>query len=268
MLDRLRRPLFLVAALLLALAFMGEIGAAVLIPRVETEPLDLAAAMAGPLADDLAELDDDEREEALDDARALQAAEEPPGLGIPSVALLDVLLVYTLALLALALLVPERIQGRLQGIATLVVSLLVLLAAIALILRAFGELLLMLGLLLAVPFGTLTYLAVYGSFATGAAAAVLSMSTLLKLGFAVVLVLAHQRFLQNKGLVLLILTSLVANLVVSFLHALVPRFLVSITDAVGAIIGGILAAIWAVVLLIGAVVAVIKALRVDRALER
>jgi hypothetical protein len=34
--------------------------------------------------------------------------------------------------------------------------------------------------------------------------------------------LAHQRFVQNKGIVLLILTSLTANIIVSFLHTLVP----------------------------------------------
>lgn len=268
MLDRLRHPLFLAALVCLALAFLVEIGAAALVPRVATQPLDLGQAMAGPLADDLADLDDDEKEEALDDAQALQAQEDPPGLGIPAVALLDVLLVFTMALVALSLLVPERIHGRLQGFATLVVSILVLLATFGLLLRAFGELMLMLGLLMAVPFGTLTYLAVYGSFPTGAAAAVLSASTFLKLAFAVLLVLAHQRFLQNKGLVLLIITSIVANLVVDFLHALVPRFLASITDAVGALVGGVLALIWAVVLLIGAIVAIVKGLRVDRALKR
>jgi hypothetical protein len=88
----------------------------------------------------------------------------------------------------------------------------------------------------------------------------------LKIGFVVLLVMAHQRFLENKGLVLIILTSFLATIILSFLHGIVPRFLVSITDDIGAIIIAILAAIWSLFYLIGAIPAVIKALRVDKAL--
>ena len=84
---------------------------------------------------------------------------------------------------------------------------------------------------------------------------------LLKIGFAVCLVIAHQRFLQNRGLVLIVLTSLVAGIVVSFLHGFVPLILVSITDAVAAIIIGIIAVIWAIVLLVGSLVSVFKTAR-------
>ncbi len=87
-----------------------------------------------------------------------------------------------------------------------------------------------------------------------------------KLAFAILLVFAHQRFLQNKGLVLIILTSLLATIIVSFLHGLVPRFLVSITDDIAAIVVAILAAIWALFFLIGSIPSIIKVLRVDRAL--
>jgi VanZ family protein len=82
----------------------------------------------------------------------------------------------------------------------------------------------------------------------------------LKLGFVVCLLLAHQRFLQNKGLVLLVLTSLLANLIIGFLHNFVPLPLVSITDAIGAIVVAILAVIWALVLLIFAIISIIKAI--------
>lgn len=47
-----------------------------------------------------------------------------PGYGIPYVALLDGLLLFTVGLMGIALVVPERVHGRVQGIATLVVSLL------------------------------------------------------------------------------------------------------------------------------------------------
>lgn len=189
-----------------------------------------------------------------------------PGYGIPYLALLDGILLFTIALMAISLFVPERIHGRVQGVATLIFSLVILLAAIGLIVLAVLLLTIMVSLVVAVPFGTLVYIGLYGRFEVGEAAVTLTALMTLKLVFAVCLVLAHQRFLQNKGLVLMVLTSLLANVIVSFLHAIVPRLLASITDDIAAIVIGILAAIWAMVLLIGSIPAVVKALRVDRAL--
>jgi hypothetical protein len=60
------------------------------------------------------------------------------------------------------------------------------------------------------------------------------------------------------------LTSLLANIVVSFLHGLVPFVLVSILDAVAAIVVGVLAAIWALIKLIGSIPAIIFGLRIWR----
>jgi hypothetical protein len=159
------------------------------------------------------------------------------------------------------------VQGRIQGIVTFVVALLTLLGAVAMIFAALGLLLLMVSLLLAIPFGTLVYMAKYAAFAKTPAAVTLSLIMSLKLGFAVFLVLAHQRFLENKGLVLIILTSFLATIILIFLHGIVPRFLVSITDDIGAIIIALLAAIWALFYLIGSIPAIIKALRVDKALS-
>ena len=183
-----------------------------------------------------------------------------PGMGIYYLVLLDVLLVFTIALMACSLLIPERVQGRIQGIATLVVSILVLLAAITKVFTALGKLVLMVSLLLAPIFGTIAYFGAYGHFDRAPATVTLSLLMTLKLFFAGFLVFAHQRFLENKGLVLMILTSLVANIIISFLHGFVPGFLVSITDSVAAIIIAILAIIWAIVFLIGSIISIVKAI--------
>jgi hypothetical protein len=119
----------------------------------------------------------------------------------------------------------------------------------------------MISLLLSVPFGTLAYLAIYGFFDRTAASIILSLTLLLKLGFGISLVVAQQRFLQNIGLIIIVILALVGNVLVSFLHGIVPIFLVSITDAIAAIIVAILALIWAILLLIGAIISIIKALR-------
>ncbi len=186
--------------------------------------------------------------------------EDPPGLAIPAMALVDILLVFTLALMTISLVVPHAIVGHLQGCATVITSCLVILAAIAAIFVALGLLFLMIGLI-ASFFGIVIYLAVFAHFPRGAAAAILTLLLALKIAAGICLPLAHQRFIQATGLLLLLITSLVLNLVIAFLHDLVPILLVSITDAVGAIVAGIVAVIWAIVLLVGGVISVLKIIR-------
>lgn len=183
-----------------------------------------------------------------------------PGLGIPAIGLLDALLFYTVLVMGVALIVPERIQGRVQGVVTLVFSILLLVADVALLLAAIASLILMVTLLLAAPFGTIAYLAVWGDFETTAAKVVLGLTMSLKLLFAACLLLAHQRFLQNKGLVLLLVLSLVATFALGLLHGFVPGFLVSITDGIGAVVFGIVVAVLGVMFLVGSVVSVVKAI--------
>jgi hypothetical protein len=191
-----------------------------------------------------------------------------PGLGIIYQLSIDGLLLFGVGLIGIGLLLPDRLQGRIQGILTLIVSFLVLLASIVMIYLALALLMLMVSLLLAVPFGTAVYFATFAHFETTAAAATLSSIMFLKLVFAVLLLLAHERFLQMKSLVFMVLTSLLATVIVSFLHGFAPAgFLVSITDGIAAIVVAILAAIWSLILLIGSIPAVIKVLRVDRALS-
>jgi hypothetical protein len=182
----------------------------------------------------------------------------PTGKAIPAMAFLDGLILYATLLITIALLIPERVQAKIQGIITLVFSILLVLGCITVIFIDIALLILMVSLLMAVPFGTIAYMAVWAGFDTGGARIALSLIMTLKIVFAACLVLAHQRFLQNKGLVLIIITSLISNLIIAFLHGFVPGFLVSITDDIAAIIICILAIIWAVVYLIGGVVSVIK----------
>lgn len=190
-----------------------------------------------------------------------------PGRAIPYLALLDGLLLFTLILMALPLIVPPRLHGRVQGIATFIVSLIILIASIMFVILAVSLLVMMVSLLFAAPFGTAIYLGAFGHFNVGAAHATLGTIMSLKLICIVLLLLAQQRFIENTGLVLIILSSLLANIVISFTHNF-ARPIVSITDDIAAIVIGIIAAIWALILLIGSIPAIIKAFRVDRALAR
>lgn len=258
MLDRLRTPFLIVAIVLMALVVLAELGAGFLLA-----PRPPAAADLGGL-NEQAGVPEDEAISAGEILRLRQEKEAPPGLAIRYMALLDGLVLFTVGLMGLGILVPDRVHGRLQGLATLIVSFLVLLGGLFLLLWAFVQLIVMVSLFLATPFGTLAYLAIYGFFDRAGASVTLSLLMLLKLGFAVCLVLAHQRFLQIKRIMVLILTTLLANVVISFLHGLVPGFLVSITDAIAALIVDILALIWALFMLIFSLVSIIKVLRLRR----
>ena len=184
---------------------------------------------------------------------------EVSGLGIPYLALIDGVLLFFVVFMTLALLIPEALTGRIQGIVTMLFALFILIVAVRMITVAIGKLYLMLGLLLSSPFGTMAYFAIYAFFPRTSMLALLSTIMVLKICVVVGLGLSQQFFFKNKALLLLLFTSFVASIVVSFLLGLVPGFLVSITDAVAAIVVGIIAAVWLVVLAIFSIPAIIKA---------
>ncbi len=260
--GRLRKPLFFVALAAMLLVVLVETGTRFALPTESA--VDLEGVMSDTQKPGPLQLPED-AEVALQDLRDLRSDNPtPPGLGISSLAWLDGLLLFTVTLMGTALLIPERVQGRLQGVLTLIVAIVVLLGSLATIFGALGKLLLMVSLFMAAPFGTLTYMAIYGFFPKGAAAGALALLMLCKLVFLAALFFAHQRFLQNKGLMLLVVTSLLANFIVSLLHGLVPGFLANITDSIAAIVAAVLALIWAVVFLISSLISIVKALRFDR----
>lgn len=223
MLESLRKPPFFIAMILFALVLMTELGTAVAIPLVG----DRGSAV---------------------------------GKGIPMLALLDIQLVFTALLMAAPLLFPASITGRVQGVATFVVALLLVIAGVLAGLAAFGFLAKLIGLLIT-PLGVTRYVtAGYNDFPIGEAAAALGFIMACKLGSVAALVIAHQRFLENKGFMLLIGTSLLATVVISFLHGFVPGFLVTVSDVIGAIVVAILALVWAVLGLVFGGIAIARAL--------
>ncbi|WP_433310882.1 hypothetical protein [Micromonospora chersina] len=249
--GELRKPFLLLALLAIALVVGLELGAAAL-----TGGGDAGGALrdsAGQLGVELGDVG---------------SVTEPSGRGTGYLALVDVVALWTTGLFSLSLVVPDRIQGRVQGVATLVFSIVLLLASLVLLVVAFVELTVLVSLFLAAPFGTLAYLAVWGFFPVGDAAVLLGLVLLLKLVWAALLLAAQPRFLQNKGLVLLALTTLLCTVVLEFLHQLVPSILVSITDDLGAVVFAVVALIWALVLLIGSIPAIVKAVRTSATTSR
>lgn len=185
-----------------------------------------------------------------------------PGIGIPYAGLLDLLLLYTLALLVAGFVPATRaVLARVQGVATFLLALVGLIAGLVLLFIAVGLLSLMVALLLAVPFGTAVYVAGFGTFHTGQSRAVLGIVMALKLPGIGLLLAAHPLLIRNLGLVLLLACSVGMTFLLGLLHALPPGFLVSITDAIGALVASVVALVWLVVFLVGAIPAVLLAIR-------
>lgn len=188
------------------------------------------------------------------------------GAGVGSLALLDGLVLFTLILLGASLVVPLRIYGRIQGLVTLVVCLLWILMCFLMILQALVKLFLMIGLFVAVPFGTIAYLALWGNFPVRGAALMLGLLLLLKIAAGVLLILAQPRFLRIRGLVILVVLSVLLQLILGIVHGLLPGPVVSIGDQFWAIVVGVVALIWAIVMLIGSIPAIVNAIRVSASL--
>ena len=120
---------------------------------------------------------------------------------------------------------------------------------------------LMLGLFFSVPFGTAIYMAIFGAFARAEASGLLSLVMIFKIASLVLFVLWNVRVVKSVGLVLLAASSLIVTALISLLHGIVPGPLVSITDAIGAIVVGIVTIVWGIALLILGLIAFINAIR-------
>jgi hypothetical protein len=257
-LEQLRRPLFVIAAVCMLVVVLVELGAEPLLSRIKSAvpPAD-SPAMA--YLDSRDDIDEDAVAEARHDIEQL-SGEKPPGVAIRSMAFVDGILLLTVTGMVLTLFVSARVQGKIWPIVLIVAGLLLLIGSFLAIIVLIVLLLLMVSMLLAVPFGTIAYLAIYGSFDRGGASAVLTALLVLKLGFGVLLIMARPRFITEKGLLLLFLTSLVLLPITSFLHGIVPIILVSITDNIAGIVACILGLIWAIVTLVFGIIGAVKAL--------
>src|SRR5205085_9412320 len=108
---RLRTPFLIVAIVLILLVVLIEVGTT--LPGVlRGGSVPVTALPDHPPFTS-------EQQKALDQ---LSNQDHPPGQGIPDLALIDGIVLFTIALVGIALVVPERLQGRVQGIATLVFS--------------------------------------------------------------------------------------------------------------------------------------------------
>src|ERR1044071_7642478 len=113
--SRLKVPFFAIALAAILLVVLVELG----------EPLIIGGHPA--LADSVG-------------VSVTAPAQTPPGRGIPYLALVDGVALFTIALMGLGLLAPKRLHGRLQGVITLIFAILLTTCAIVLAIGAIGQL--------------------------------------------------------------------------------------------------------------------------------
>lgn len=207
---------------------------------------------------------------SIDDLLALDAGDfgeevqDPPGLGIPYLALTNGLLLVILALMVLPLVIGARWTPLIGGIVSLLGGLVAVIAGIVMAIVAFVALTVMVSLFLAAPFGTLAYLAIFGFFDIWASGAALGLIMFFQLAAIVFLLVAQQSMLGNKRLVFFLLLAVLLTLLTMILHSIVPIILVSITDAIAALIIAIVGAVWGLLMLIGGIISLVKQLQLGR----
>jgi len=247
-LGEVRRPLFFLACFALLLAVLVETGSS----------LALGGAAAGPVAAVAGGIPGIEPDMLLG-----VDAESPPGNGIGYLALIDGYLLFSVIMLGLSFLLSQRAYGRMQGIVTLIVSFCWIILSFIMALVAFVLLLVMFGLFVAVPFGTIAYLAIWGFFPVGQSAAVLGLLLFLKLVFVALLVLAQQKFLKAVALMIHIAVSFVLQLVLGIVQAWLPGIVVSLGDQLLALVFAIVSLLGAIWAFIWTIPAVVNAIRVS-----
>ena len=253
--ESLRKGPFIRALIALVLVLCVELGAHFLLTVPTSERVQSLATNPDFLRLQL--------ETGVDPAQVASVSADnpqPPGLAIPYLALIDGLLLLAMIIMVLNLIGPKQAVGRTQGIVSVILMILLILGSIVLAIIALVKLVLMVTLFISAPFGTLAYLALFGSFDTGGAGVALALIMALKVAFCIQLVWGQQRFLQMKGFVALVATSLLLTFAIGFLYGLVPFVLVSIIDALAALVIAIVAIIWALVLLVGGIIGAVRAI--------
>lgn len=180
---------------------------------------------------------------------------------VRSLAFVDAVTLLTILLIAASQFVPAATMAKVQGAITLLFAILLLVAAVVFVIPVIAQLYVMLGLLFAVPFGTLIYVFTYGSFDRGSAMMLLPWLFSMKVAFGISLVVNSERYLENAGLVLAVLSTMLASIVVSLLYGLVPGILLSVADAIAAILIVALAVVWIIALAAGAILSLVLLLR-------
>src|SRR5215203_482289 len=112
--NALRKPFFFVALGLMALTVLVEIGSNWL-PKSQAPAVEVASQLSQVRGAGGAST-------KVNVVASGLSGETPPGHGVPSLAWIDGLVAFTALLMGLPFLLTDRVQGRLVGVASCIVS--------------------------------------------------------------------------------------------------------------------------------------------------
>ncbi len=186
-------------------------------------------------------------------AQVASRGTRPGPSALAAQALIDGLLLMVIGAVVMPRLLPGRDLARRLRLGTFGVSLVLLLAAMAVGVAAIARLRYLAALYLSPPVGTLSYLLLYGSFPRAAGLVALAVLMSLKVGACLVLWRADPTARSRRGVGGLALTSVGATVVAAFGYALAGSGTAAITDAAAAAVVALAAVAWAGVLVSGTV---------------
>jgi hypothetical protein len=187
-------------------------------------------------------------------ALLLEFAAACKSMGATGLAFFDLLVLMTIFLIAAPLVFTNAVVGRTQGLVTFICAIFILILALIGVLASIALLYTMMSAMSFPP----SYLAVFARFPVSDVAPFLAFAMLLKFAFCGLMLLAQQKFIENRGLVIIVAMSLGGSALLGFLHAM-PRIIVYVTDDIGAIILFIVVLIRAIGFIRGSLPAMKKA---------
>jgi hypothetical protein len=177
----------------------------------------------------------------------------PAPLELPAQALLDGLLLVCGFTVALPRLVRRRDVTRHARLGLFVLSLAILLGGIAVVVAAIARSRYLVGLYVSPPFGTLSYLLLYGPSRRTASLMALAALMALKVVALAAFFRGYPRAVSIRGLAALAVTSTAMTVVATAAYALAPATLVPVTDALAAAVVALVGVLWAGVIVSGSV---------------
>lgn len=193
---------------------------------------------------------------------SLVDASAAEGLSMPAMGLIDGLLLWLLLTLVTSTIIPAPVHNKLRALLTPLVYLVAVIVAVFVFFGGVLKLTLMLSLLLAVPFGPLVYLSVYGNFGTDGVTLVTGIVTGFRAAVLVILCISSWRYLKNKTLISMATAGFISGFLVGLIFALLPGILHSVGDAVLAIIFAVLASVMSIVMFVRSIPALLSAFRI------
>ncbi|OEU52387.1 MAG: hypothetical protein BA861_00850 [Desulfobacterales bacterium S3730MH5] len=196
--------------------------------------------------------DDAERLEARTQARKEITESKPPGYSLEADGLYLWIVFFSILISLIGMLITKTTVHRVGMIVSLINSIIIIFMSIFLIVTAILKLIIMIGLLFALPVGPVIYMVIYKPFPKDMVLLLGGLGLLCKIVAAVLLWIGGSHMVRIKSATLLLVTGFVTFFIIVFGLGLAGIF-ASIADAIIGIIIAVIVIIWSIYMLIGSI---------------